>query len=122
MERRAEPETWIQPALGRPVGPEPRSARRGSTRPDARPASSRHGGISSKSTVTDRFDVIDTLHVEPVPEQAPLHLFTRHPLAGTAVSVTDVPDSYPSLQSLPHAIPAGLDVTDPGPTGETDSV
>jgi hypothetical protein len=55
-----------------------------------------------------------TVHVSP------LHVPTDHPpnpesLSGAAVSVTDVPASYRSTQSLPQLIPAGLLVTDPPP-------
>ena len=52
----------------------------------------------------------------PVPEQPPpLQPLNVEPVAGVAVSVTDVPKLYGSEQSLPQLIPAGDDVTVPTP-------
>ena len=45
------------------------------------------------------------------------------PEPGVAVSVTDVPATYASVQSVPHAMPAGADVTVPAvPVRATVSV
>src|SRR3990172_6184225 len=51
----------------------------------------------------------------PVPEQAPLQPEKVEPLAANGVSVTIVPLTYGSLQSLPQLMPAGRDVTVPPP-------
>ena len=63
-----------------------------------------------------------TVHV-PVPEQPPPdHPVKVEPDEGVAVSVTIVPGSYNSLQSVPQLIPEGSLVTvpEPVPGFETD--
>ena len=60
-------------------------------------------------------EVIWSVHVSVDPEHAPLHPTNRAPAAGAAVSVTWVPRRYPSVQSEPHEIPLGDEVTVPRP-------
>ncbi|MBA2337571.1 MAG: hypothetical protein H0V96_07420 [Acidimicrobiia bacterium] len=67
-----------------------------------------------KVAVTDRATVIDTTH-EPVPVHAPDHPVNVDPRAARAVNVTDVPEVYDSVQSVPQLIPAGELVTAPDP-------
>ncbi|MDP3824312.1 MAG: hypothetical protein Q8R33_22820 [Burkholderiales bacterium] len=57
----------------------------------------------------------------PVPGQpaAALHPVNWKPVAGAAVSVTVVPVSYDSLQSVPQAMPAGAELTVPKPLTTT---
>ena len=43
------------------------------------------------------------------------------PCAGAAVSVTTAAGAYASLQSVPHEIPAALEVTVPEPAPETET-
>jgi hypothetical protein len=57
--------------------------------------------------VTDLAASIVTMH-EPVPVHAPLQPVKVEPVAGVAVSVTDVPYGYDSLQSVPHEMPVPL--------------
>jgi hypothetical protein len=59
-----------------------------------------------------------------VPLQAPLQPAKIDPEAGLAVSVIDVPTGTASVQSAPHAMPAGVLVTVPAPVPffVTDSV
>jgi hypothetical protein len=63
--------------------------------------------------VTERAWIIDTVHVFDVPLQAPDHPTNVAPDHGLAVSVTKVFDRYHSLQSEPHEMPAGDEVTAP---------
>lgn len=71
--------------------------------------------IRSKRAATDVLAVMATEHV-PVPVQpAPVQPANVELLAGVAVSATDVPLAYVSLQSVPQVMPAGLDVTAPEP-------
>ncbi len=57
----------------------------------------------------------------PVPEQAPDQPVNVDPGDGDAVNVTDEPSGYVSEQSPGQQIPAGEDVTDPGPLTVTDN-
>jgi hypothetical protein len=50
-----------------------------------------------------------------VPEQSPLQPVKIEPVAGTALSVTSVPESKFALQAVPQLIPAGVLVTVPVP-------
>ncbi len=70
--------------------------------------------------VTECAWVIDTTQL-PVPEQAPDQPVNVDPGDGDAVNVTDVPSGYVSEQSPGQLIPAGEDVTDPGPLTVTDN-
>jgi hypothetical protein len=56
-----------------------------------------------------------SVHVSVDPEHAPLQPTNCAPVAGAAVSVTCVPRGYDSLQSEPHEIPLGEEVTVPRP-------
>jgi hypothetical protein len=71
-------------------------------------------GIRLKVAVTAVVAFTGTMQL-PVPEQAPLQPAKVEPAAGVAVSVSVVPDSTVSLQSVPHAIPAGVLDTEPAP-------
>ena len=51
----------------------------------------------------------------PLAQPVPLHPANVQPLAGVAVSATDVPGEKLALQVAPQLIPAGLDVTVPLP-------
>jgi hypothetical protein len=64
--------------------------------------------------VTEREAVIDTVQL-PVPLQAPLQPANVEPLAGAAVSVTDVPLEKFVVHVEPQLMPLGLDVTVPLP-------
>ena len=64
--------------------------------------------------VTYRAWDIDTTHA-PVPVHAPDHPVNVDPAAGVAVKVTDVPEVYASLQSVPQLMPVGVLVTVPEP-------
>src|SRR5512147_977779 len=75
----------------------------------------------AKVAVTERAALIVTVQLGTVPEQAPPHDCRLWPLAASAVSVTTVPGSKSSPQSVPQRIPPGADVTIPNPTVETDS-
>jgi len=57
---------------------------------------------------------IETMHV-PVPAQAPDQPANVEPEDGVAVRNTSVPEGYPSAQSPPQAMPAGMDATVPLP-------
>jgi hypothetical protein len=59
--------------------------------------------------------LIVTTHVLVWPLQAPPHPLKVEPVMGVAVNVTVAPVAYTSEQSLPQAIPAGLEVTVPLP-------
>lgn len=72
-------------------------------------------GIVSNVAVTDCAWVIATVQVAAVPEQAPLQPEKVEPLAGAAVSVTDVPPSKFAEQVAPQSIPAGEEETAPDP-------
>ena len=63
--------------------------------------------------------VIDTTQL-PVPEQAPDQPVNVDPGDSDAVNVTDVPSPYVSEQSPRQLIPAGEDITDPGPLTVTE--
>ena len=72
--------------------------------------------------VTAAACVMVTTHV-PVPvHPLPDHPRNVEPTAGAAVSVTVVPEAYASVQSVPHVIPAGADVTLPVPTPASAAV
>ena len=65
--------------------------------------------------VTERASLIVTTQL-PVPEHpAPDQPLKAEPTAARAVSVTARPSTYGSLQSLPHEIPAGSELTVPLP-------
>jgi hypothetical protein len=72
------------------------------------------GDIRLKLAVTVRGPFIVTWQL-PVPVQAPLQPVKVDPPLAVAVRVTGVPPGYAWEQSLPHAIPAGLEVTVPKP-------
>jgi hypothetical protein len=73
--------------------------------------------------VTDRAALMVTLQAE-VPLHAPLQPVNDEPMAGTADSVTSVPEPKLALQVDPQLMPAGEDVTVPAPLPDfvTDSV
>ena len=71
-----------------------------------------------KIAVTDRSAVMLTTQA-PEPVQAPVQFVNVQPDAGVGVSVTLVPSTYASLQSLPQLIPPGDDVTVPCPPSPT---
>jgi hypothetical protein len=72
--------------------------------------------FDSKVTVTLR-DASMTTEQLPEPAHAPVHVDSRFPGVGVAVSVTCTPSEYVPLHTVPvHVIPAGLDVTVPEPT------
>ncbi len=71
--------------------------------------------------VTERVPFILSLHVRLLPLQAPDQPVNVDPGEGAAVNVTDVPSAYVSEQSPGQLIPAGEDVTDPGPLTVTDN-
>src|SRR5262245_31206629 len=78
------------------------------------PSGTTSGRLSAKSAVTLTGPLTVTVHV-PMPVQSPLQP-TKFELAfGDAVSVTIVPAGNVSVQSLPHAMPAGDDITRPPP-------
>src|SRR5918996_3792153 len=79
-------------------------------------------GLFVNVAVTDRGPFICRVQVEVLPVQAPLQPANVAPTAGWAVSVTPVPNSYVSVQSVPQLMPAGLLVTFPSPTTFTVSV
>jgi hypothetical protein len=58
---------------------------------------------------------IITVHVASVPVHAPLQPVNVAPVAGVAVSTTEVPAVKSSLQSAPQAMPEGALVTVPLP-------
>jgi hypothetical protein len=71
--------------------------------------------LSVNIAVTDTAASIVTTQV-PVPEQPPpLHPLNVESLAAAAVNATIVCASYAAVQTAPHEIPAGLDVTVPLP-------
>ena len=70
---------------------------------------------SVNEAVTEDAALMDIVHVVPVPEQPPLQPVNVEPVAGVAVSVTEVPEEKLAEQVLPHAIPPGLLVTAPAP-------
>ena len=72
-------------------------------------------GFTRKVAVTVLAAVIDTVQVLAVPVQAPDHLSKMDPAAGDAVSVTVVPFAKVAVQVGPHVMPAGEDLTVPGP-------
>jgi hypothetical protein len=76
--------------------------------------------LAANVAVTLRAWVIVTTQL-PVPEQAPDQPVNVDPGEGDAVNVTDVPSAYVSEQSPGQLIPAGEDVTDPGPLTVTDN-
>ena len=69
----------------------------------------------------DRVSFILSLQVRLLPLQAPDQPTKTEPGAGDAVNVTDDPSGYGSEQSPGQPIPAGKDVTDPGPLMVTDN-
>ena len=61
-----------------------------------------------------RAAVIASVQLGDVPVQSPSHFSKEWPVPGAAVSVTDVPSTYFSAQSVPQAMPAGeLDTLPP---------
>src|SRR5438093_11251646 len=72
-------------------------------------------GFGKKVAVTDWAALIVTTQI-PVPlHPAPLQPLNTDPLAGVAVSVTDVPLANDALHVAPQLIPTGLLVTVPLP-------
>jgi len=72
-------------------------------------------GFGKKVAVTDWAALIVTTQI-PVPlHTAPLQPLNTDPLAGVAVSVTDVPLANDALHVAPQLIPTGLLVTVPLP-------
>jgi len=71
--------------------------------------------------VIDRVPFILSLQVSFLPLQVPDHPVNVDPGEGDAVNVTDVPSGYVCEQSAGQLIPAGEDVTDPGPVTVTDN-
>jgi hypothetical protein len=58
----------------------------------------------------------DKVQLSPLPEQAPVHLTNCEPVAGLAVSVTDVPctkDCVSDVQLVLQLMPSGVLVTVP---------
>ena len=93
------------------------------TVPDPVPAivtASVFGGMRSNVAVQLRAAFIVTL--PSVQSASPLHPANVDPDAGAGMSVTGVPSSYDSVQSLPQLIPAGLVVTVPEPVPVFDTV
>ena len=78
------------------------------------------GGMRSKVAVQLRAASIVTL--PSVQSASPLHPANVEPDAGAGMSVTEVPSSYVSVQSLPQLIPVGLVVTVPEPVPVFDTV
>ena len=77
------------------------------------------GGVSSvKRAETDMSSLIVTVQLAAVlPVHGPaVHPAKVEPVSVAAVSVTDVPSAYSSVQSVPHDIPVGALVTVPDPT------
>src|SRR5690606_16511120 len=68
-----------------------------------------------KVAVTLVAALIVTVHVPAPPHPPPLQPANVEPLAGAAVSVTEVPGAYDWSQSVPQLMPAGIDVTVPVP-------
>ena len=79
-------------------------------------------GLFVNVAVTDRGPFICKVHVEELPEHAPLQPANVAPAVAWAVRVTPVPNSYVSVQSEPQLMPTGLLVTFPSPTTFTVSV
>ena len=93
------------------------------TVPDPVPAivtASVFGGMRSNVAVQLRAALIVTL--PSVQSASPLHPANVEPDAGAGMSVTRVPSSYNSVQSLPQLIPAGLVVIVPEPVPVFDTV
>jgi hypothetical protein len=65
--------------------------------------------------VTARAAVIETVHVEAEPEQAPLQPPNTEPDDGAAVNVTEAPLLNAKLHNVPQLTPAGVEVTVPVP-------
>jgi len=63
-----------------------------------------------------------TVHVLPLPEQAPLHWRNPEPLEAEAVRVTADPSTNSSTQHAPHSIPSGSLVTVPSPVPDFHTV
>ncbi len=78
------------------------------------------GGMRSNVAVQLRAAFIVTL--PSVQSASPLHPANVEPDAGAGMSVTEVPSSYISVQSLPQLIPVGLVVTVPEPVPVFDTV
>lgn len=62
---------------------------------------------------TEVFADIETVHAAVPVQAAPLQPVNTYPAAGAGVSVTLVPLLNAAEQLAPHAIPAGLDATEP---------
>jgi hypothetical protein len=79
--------------------------------------------LGENPAVTDLAAVIDNVQVVAVPEHDPPHPVKVDPVAGVAVSVTDVPLSRLAEHDEPQSMPPTLDVTvpEPDPTFATDS-
>jgi hypothetical protein len=65
--------------------------------------------------VAERAAVIDNVHVVAVPEQPPPHPVNFEPVAGVAVSVTEVPWAMFAEQDAVQSIPPALLVIEPDP-------
>ena len=75
------------------------------------------GGSTANVAVTAFAAFIETVQVESCRLQAPLQPLKPEPAAATAVSVTLVPSVKSAAQVAPQAMPAGLLVTVPVPSG-----
>jgi len=71
-------------------------------------------GADWKVAVTARARLIVTWQA-PAPVHAPLHPANTDPTPGVAVSVTTVPLSNEALHAAPHAMPGGVEPTEPPP-------
>lgn len=72
------------------------------------------------TAVTHLEEIIDTVHIEDVPEQAPDQPANTDPDFGVAVRVVLVPLPNNSLQSVPHEIPVPVTNPVPVPAFATD--
>src|SRR3954464_7284891 len=68
-----------------------------------------------KPAVTERALFMATVQVDPLTVSHPVHPVNSEPSPGLAVSVTVEPITYGSVQSAPHEMPPGCDVTVPLP-------
>jgi len=69
-----------------------------------------------KFALIDLARSIATVQAAPFVLSQPDHPLKSDPKAGVAVSVTAVPTTYDSEQSVPHEMPVGFDVTVPLPS------
>src|SRR3989441_2176290 len=79
------------------------------------------GKAGRNVALTDRAAVIGTVQSAVVPAHAPLQPENVAAAAVRAVSVTVAPGTNAAAHVAPQPIPAGLLLTLPGPTVETDS-